>query len=177
MALDRSLGWTAAAALTAAAVVFGFLPGPWPNPLPEGPIESQDSVLRLWAAAAAVDSACAKGDVAAFDAVVTPAHRRRLERQLATLDRRLDGTALQALQRDRACDYNELLVQPVLAGEVRGDRAVVVVRRPKRDGSQVLSFVWDGRALRLDDSWQVPAAHTRTAAEAAVVDAIARRER
>lgn len=177
MGSSRGLLSTVVVALGAAAAVFGFLPGAWPNPLPDGPVEEDRSVLRLWAAAAEVDAACARGDVAAFDASVTSAHRERLARELAAVDRRLDGSALRDLSGDRERAYSELLVQPLLAGEVRGKRAVVAVQRPGKDGAQLLSFWWDGRTMRLDDSRHAAAVRTPAHARAAVADAIGSRQR
>lgn len=177
MASNSGLGWTVLAALGAAAVVFGFLPGQWPNPLPEGPVAQDRSVLRLWAAAVDVDDACARGDVVAFDATVTKAHRERLARELAAVDRPLDGSALKDLSTDRERAYGELLVQPLLAGEVRGKHAVVAVQRPGKDGAQLLTFWWDGWRLRLDDSRHAAAVRTPAHARAAVADAIASRPR
>lgn len=177
MASSRGLGWTVVVALGAAAAVFGFLPGQWPNPLPEGPVAGDRDLLRLWAAAVDVDDACARGDVVAFDATVTRDHRERLARELAAIDRPLDAAALKELSTDRERAYSELLVQPLLAGEVRGKRAVVAVQRPGRDGAQLLTFWWDGWRLRLHDSRHAAAVRTPAHARAAVADAIASRSR
>ncbi|MBP8299530.1 MAG: hypothetical protein KA020_04135 [Planctomycetes bacterium] len=177
MGTSRSYLFTALLAVGSAAVVFAFLPGAWPNPLPQGPLESEGSLLRLWAAAAEVDAACHRGDVAAFDAVVTPAHRERLQRQLAAVDRSLDAEALRSFSLDRDRAYSEQLVQPLLAGEVRGQRAVVAVQRAKKDGAQLLAFVWDGHVWRLDGSYHEAAVRTPANARAAVADAVGSRQR
>lgn len=177
MGNSRSYLLTSFAALGAAAVVFAFLPGAWPNPLPQGPLETEGGVLRLWAAAAEVDAACQRGDVAAFDAMVTPAHRDRLQRQLAAVDRSLDAEALRSFSLDRERAYSELLVQPLLAGEVHGPRAVVAVQRANKDGAQLLAFVWDGHVWRLDDSFHEVAVRTPANARAAVADAVGSRRR
>ncbi len=177
MANNRSLLYTVFGSLGAAAVVFGFLPGAWPNPLPQGPVEEEGSVLRLWAAAVVVDSACHRGDLEAFDASVTPAHRERLTRQLATLDRPLDAETLRGFSLDRERAYSEMLVQPLLAGEVRGKRAVIAVLRPSKDGAQLLSFLWAGHVLRLDDSHHATGVRTPAHARAAVAEAIGSRSR
>jgi hypothetical protein len=161
----------------AAGVVFGFLPGAWPNPLPQGPLDAEGSVLRLWAAASAVDAACTRGDVAAFSAVVTDAWRERLGRELGVVDRPLDSALLRDLGARRGLDYREWLARPLLAGEVRGPRAAVAVQRPAGDGAQVLSFVWDGHVLRLDDSRHSPQVRSPAMARAAVADAVLRRTR
>lgn len=175
MAMARSLLVTVSASLGAAALVFGLLPGPWPNPLPQGPLETEGDVLRLWAAAAAVDAACFRGDVEAFDATVTPALRERLQKELAAVDRPLDSAALRDLSTERDRAYGEQLVQPFLAGMVRGQRAVVAVQRPRQDGAQVLSFLWDGHTLRLDESVHVASVRTPAHARAFVADAVASR--
>jgi len=178
MASDRRGLWlTALLAVGAAGVVFGFLPGAWPNPLPQGTLDAEGSRLRLWAAANAVDAACARGDVAAFAGVVTDAHRDRLGRELGAMDRSLDGAALRDLGTRRGLDYSAWLARPLLAGEVRGPRAAVAVQRPAGDGVQVLSFVWDGHVLRLDDSRHSPQCKTAAMARAAVADAVLRRAR
>jgi len=177
MAMSRSLGVTVLLALGAAAAVIGYAPGPWPNPLPQGELDSERSLLRLWAAATAVDTACRAGDVQRFAAVVTAQHRENLQRQLAAVDQTLDASTLRALGRQRVHDHGIMLAQPLVAGEVRGRRAVVAVEHPKGAGVQLLAFEWDGRVLRLDDSRPVPAAQSVAAARAAVADAVARRER
>ncbi|MFN7590756.1 MAG: hypothetical protein ACK5UQ_19925, partial [Planctomycetota bacterium] len=59
-----------------AALVFAWLPGAWPNPLPEGRIADPGAVVALRRAAAAVDAACQRGDVQAFAAATTEAHRQ-----------------------------------------------------------------------------------------------------
>lgn len=177
MGTSRSLLTTALLSLGAAGLVFACLPGAWPNPLPEGPIDAEYDVLQLWAAAAAVDAACYRGDIAAFDAVVTPAHRQRLQQQLAAFDRTLDGATLRDFSLDRDRDYSEMLNQPVLAGEVFGKRAAIVVQRPGGDGAQLLSFLWDGKVLRLDDSRHVTAVRSKANARAAVADAVGSRSR
>jgi hypothetical protein len=177
MAMSRSLGVTILLALGAAAAVLGFAPGAWPNPLPEGELDSERSLLRLWAAATAVDSACRAGDLQQFAAVVTPNHRDTLRRQLAAVDQDLDAAALRALGRQRSHDYGMLLTQPLLAGQVRGQRAVVAVQHPAGAGAQLLAFAWDGQVLRLDESRPLPAVTSVSAAQAAVAEAVARRER
>jgi len=176
MAIDKSLAITACLSLGAAGLVLAFLGGAWPNPLPQGPLDDERSLLRIWAAGAAVDAACSRGDLGAFADAVTPALRERLAQRLAAVDRPLDGTALRELGRGRQRPYAELLVQPLLAGEVRGEHVVVAVRRPERDGAQVLTFVWDGRTLRLDDSRHEPAVQTTARARTAV-EAVASRRR
>src|SRR5687768_6216368 len=107
MANDRRGLWlTTVLALGAGGVVFAFLPGAWPNPLPQGALDQEGSVLRLWAAANAVDAACTCGDVEAFDEVVTAEHRQRLVRLLEVVDRPLDGSALRELSTRRDMDYS-----------------------------------------------------------------------
>lgn len=173
----RGLGTTVCVALGAAAVVFGLLPGSWPNPLPQGPVDSEGSVLRLWAAANAVDAACTRGDVGGFAAVVTEGHWRRLAERLAAVDRPLDDRALRELSVRPDLDYSEWLVRPLLAGEVRGALAAVAVQRPDGQGAQVLTFQWDGHVLRLDEARHRPAVRTPALARAEVADAVARRAR
>jgi hypothetical protein len=173
----RGLWLTTLLAVGAAGVVFASLPGAWPNPLPQGPLDADAGVPRLQAAARAVDAACTRGDVAAFVSVVTDAHRDRLARELSVVDRRLDGSALRDLGARGGAPYGAWLAQPFVAGEVRGARAAVAVQRPAGDGVQVLSFVWDGRVLRLDDSRHSPQARSAATARAAVADAVLRRAR
>lgn len=156
---------TALLAFGAAALVFAWYPAVWPNPLPQGAVRAGQSVPRLRAAAVAVDAACGRGDLAAFAEATTSAHRDDLQRQLLPLDRVLDAATLRELSTDGA--LAEWLDAPLLAGEVRGDRVVVAVARPGRDGAQVLAFVWDGRRLRFDGAHH--AVGVRDAATAAVV--------
>lgn len=177
MAMSRSLGLTLLLALGAAAAVIGYAPGAWPNPLPEGELDSERSLLRLWAAATAVDSACRAGDLQRFAAAVTPSHRANLQRQLAALDQELDADALRQFGQQRSHDYGALLTQPLVAGQVQGRRAVVAVQQPGGAGVQLLAFEWDGRALRLDEARPAPAVTSVAAARAAVADAVMRRER
>ncbi len=174
MANERS-GWfvTVLVALGAAALVLGARSA-WPSPLQEGPLDDGPTLGRLRAAAAAVDAACRAGDLAEFKARTTATHQRRLQRQLAIVDRRLDERTLGELIADEA--YGDLLLAEPLAGEVRDGRAVVAVPRPRGAGAQVLTFVWDGRRLQLDES-----THSRAVVDArsarAAVDAVMRRER
>lgn len=166
MASDRrGLLVTALVAFGAAAAVFAWVPAVWPNPLPEGTVPP-GRLPQLRAAAVAVDAACARGDLRAFAAATTPAHRDDLQRRLATLDRALDADTLRALGADVA--QAEWLDRPLLAGEVRGDRIVLAVARPAGDGAQVLAFAWDGQRLRFDGSYHAVGVRTRAAAAAAV---------
>ncbi|MCR9248291.1 MAG: hypothetical protein NXI31_24955 [bacterium] len=173
MRIDRTLWLTALVAIGSALVVFPFLPGKWPSPLPEGAELSSDSLHRLKMAAARVDAACARGDIGSFEAAVTPAHQARLVRQLEAVERRLDGPTLQAFVTDREQGYAELMRRPILASAVLGERAVVAVGR-REGGAQVLEFVWDGRRLRLDRSRQATAVDSAASAKTVVRDAVAR---
>ena len=173
MAIDR--GWWAVAlsAIGIAALVFPWLPGPWPNPLPQGELDfaAPAVVHSLRDAAAAVDAACVQGDLAAFTAAVTPEHRAALDQSLGPLDRVLDAAALRELGAERA----EWLDADGLAGVVVGERAAIAVRRPEGDGAQVLKFQWDGQRLRFDGSLRAAAVRDAAAAQAAVEAAVARR--
>lgn len=167
----RGVLLTAIVSLGAAALVFGFLPGAWPNPLPQGPIEDPRLVPSLAAAVDAVAAACDGGDLRAFDAAVTSAHRERLQRQLSVVEGALDQRTLRALgDQTRRIDW---LAQPLLAGEVRGARAVVAVQRPADDGAQVLGFVWDGHRMRFDGSHHATGVRTVVAAKQVVEAALA----
>lgn len=174
MRSDRS-GWllTVLVAFGAAALVLGARSAS-PSPLSEGEIVAGPTLGRLRAAAAAVDAACRGGDVDEFRERTTREHQQRLGRQLATFDRRLDAGSLQELIANET--YGDLLLAEPLAGEVRGERAVVAVPRLRGEGAQVISFVWDGRRLQLDES-----THSRAVVDArsarAAVDAVMRRER
>ncbi|MCA8954147.1 MAG: hypothetical protein KDE27_31860 [Planctomycetes bacterium] len=175
MRIDRATWLSAVAAIGAGLVVFPFLPGRWPSPLPEdGELQPAD-LGELRDAAQRVDRACADGDVAAFELAVTPAHRARLQRQLATVQRRLDAATLRDLGRDRTSSFAALLNREVLAAEVRGERAAIAVDRSTGDGVQLLEFVWNGRRLQLDGSRQVAAVANRASARALVQDAVAPR--
>ncbi len=162
----RGLCVTACFAIGAAAAVFPFLPGPWPNPLREGPVAHADDVQRLAATNAAVADACHRGDVGAFEAATTSAHRQKLARGLAAVDAVLDPRTLHGIgEAVGLCDWYAL---PMLAGEVRGNRAIVVIARPRGDGAQMLSYVWDGRRLRFDGGRHLPSARTTDAARGAL---------
>ncbi len=156
--------------LGASALVFAVLPGDWPNPLPEGPLDLGRGASRLRAAAAAVDAACARGDLAAFGETTTPAHRQQLARRLQTVDLRLDAGTL----RDLGNRVGNWLDLPLLAGRVHGACTAVAVARPAGDGAQVLTFVWDGQRLRFDGSRHAAAVRSTSAAVAAVTEAVAR---
>ncbi|MCB9879886.1 MAG: hypothetical protein H6835_20025 [Planctomycetes bacterium] len=164
---------TVLVALGAAALVLGGRSA-WPSPLEEGPIHEGPTLGRLRAAAAAVDAACRTGDVEAFKARTTATHQRWLQRQLAVVDRQLDGRSIGELIADDA--YGDLLLAEPLAGEVKDGRAVVAVPRPRGEGAQVMTFVWDGRRLQLDESTHSRAVTDARSARAAV-DAVMRRER
>jgi hypothetical protein len=162
----RGLLVTALVAVGGAAAVFAWLPAAWPNPWPQGPVSAAHALPRLRGAASAVDAACARGDLAAFAAATTAAHRTGLQRRLAALDRPLDAATLRALGADAA--LTQWLELPWLAGEVRGERIVIAVARPGGDGAQLLAFVWDGRRLCFDGSRHAPGVHTAAAAAARV---------
>lgn len=156
----------------AAALVLACVPATWPNPLPDGPLDVP-ALLPLCDAARAVDAACERGDRAAFAAATTDQHRARLSRQLSVVDRDLDAATLQAL--GGAQKQADWLGQPLLSGLVRGRRSAIAVQRPGNDGAQVLSFVWDGKHLLLDESVHVASVRSRSAADVAVADAVAAR--
>lgn len=168
----RSFTALALACAGAAALVLAFVPATWPNPLPDGPL-AEPALAPLRATVRAVDAACARGDGAAFAAATTAAHRARLQRRLSVVDRDLDGVTLRALGEVQV--KADWLGQPLLSGLVRGRRAAVAVQRPDGDGAQVLSFVWDGSRLLLDDSRHATAVRTRRAADVAVAEAVAPR--
>ncbi len=174
MRRDRSGWWsTVCLALGGAGIVLGA-ETTWPNPLADARLSDAQTLLRLRAAAAAIDAACRDGDLAAFAACTTTGHQRRLARALAAVDRRLDETTLVAIAGEQP--YGDLLRGRPLAGEVRGDRAVVAVARPRGDGAQLVEFVWDGRRLRLDESRHARSVHDPAAARAAVDAALQRAE-
>lgn len=176
MAIERrGILLTVLVSLGAAAVVFGLLPGPWPNPLPEGPLAGAPAVERLRGAAAVVDAACAAGDVQAFEAATTSAMRQQLAGRLRAGERTLDAGTLRELAPTRP--WSTWLEQPILAGQVHGVRAAVAVQRPQGDGAQVLEFVWDGHHLRCDGTRHATAVRDAAAAQQIVEDAVFRRER
>ena len=160
-------------ALGAAALVLGARSG-WPSPLDDGPLDDGPRMGRLRAAAAAVDAACRAGDLEEWQARTTSTHRQRLARQLAIVDRRVDPRTLVELVADEA--YADMLLAAPLAGEVRDGRAVVVVPRSRGDGAQLLSFVWDGRRMQLDESTHSRGVRDQRTAQAAV-EAVMQRER
>lgn len=149
MGLDRG-GWLATAlfAFGAAALVLALVPAAWPNPLPQGDVAPADALPKLREAATAVDAACSRGDLAAFANATTAQHRADLQQRLAALQLPLDSATLRELAVDAA--LTPWLDQPLLAGEVRGDRVVVAFARPGGDGAQCLAFVWSGRGWRFD---------------------------
>ncbi|MBX3463073.1 MAG: hypothetical protein KF830_07870 [Planctomycetes bacterium] len=146
----RGFAIAALLALGAAALAFAWWPGPWPNPLPPGPLRPALALPRLRATAGAVDAAARRGDVAAFAAATTDGHRTDLARRLRAVDRELDGATLRALGAEGG--QAAWLERPLLAGEVRGNRIVVAVARDGGEGAQVLAFVWDGLRLAFDGS-------------------------
>lgn len=167
MASDRQgLLVTALVAFGAAAAVFAWLPATWPNPLPQGIVRPATPLLELRRAAVAVDAACVRGDLRAFVEATTPQHRDDLQRRLAVLDRVLDADTLRALGADGSPAH--WFARPMLAGEVRGDRAVIAVARAGGDGAQVLTFVWTGQRLRFDGSYHAVGVTAPAAAAARV---------
>lgn len=171
----RGLGLTICTSLGLAALVFAWLPGPWPNPLPAGPLTDAAALERLRAAAASVDAACAQGDVAGFTEATTPAMRQQLAGRLRATERRIDAGTLRELA--AVAPWAPWLRLPVLAAEVRGDRAAVAVERPGGEGAQVLQFVWDGQRFRGDGTHQASAVQDAVGARAVVRDAVLGRER
>ena len=177
MRVDRTVVVTALAAIGAALLVFPFLPGRWPNPVPEGAILQDEDLFQLKMAAQRVDLACGRGDLARFGEAVTPEHLQRLQRQLDAIRKPLDAAALKQFHTDRDYSFAELLRMPILACEVKGDRAVVAVDHPAEDGARVLEFVWDGRKMRLDDSRLALEARGPSRARTAVVEAAMRKRK
>ncbi|MCA8977343.1 MAG: hypothetical protein KDC98_21655 [Planctomycetes bacterium] len=175
MRIDRTSWLTALAAIGAALVTFPFLPGDWPNPLPEGEGLTAADLMQLEQAVTRVDLACDRGDLEGFGEAVTEAHRTRLARQLQAVAQPFDAEVLRRFASQRRYSLRELLRRPVLASEVRGQRAVLAMSRPAGDGAQILEFEWDGRKLRLDGSRHAAAVGSRERARAVVVDAVATR--
>lgn len=175
MTIDRTLWLTALGAIGAALVTFPFLPGNWPNPLPEGDRLSATDMLQLKMAAARVDLAFDRGDVGGFDAAVTVAHRARLARELEAVQRPLDARTLKAFAVQREHSLADMLRMPLLASDVRGGRAAVAMGRPQGDGAHLLEFVWDGRKMRFDGQRHVPVIGTASRAQALVTDAVAKK--
>lgn len=173
MATDgRGLGLTALVAVGAAAAVFACLPSVCPNPLPEGSL-APAALPQLRRVAAALDAACARGDLGAFVTATTDSHRDELRRRLLPLDLALDGATLRAFGADGA--LAAWLDRPLLAGAVRGDRIVVAVLRSNGDGAQVLAFVWNGQRLCFDGSCHAVAVTDRAGAALRVAAGLAAR--
>jgi len=166
MAIDRTTGLLLTASLGAAAVVFALLPGAWPNPLPEGELVEPEKAYELRRAAAAVDAACVRGDVDAFVAATTEAHRQAMQASLSALDRRLEPRTLREI--GARTSQARWLDAKALAGEVRGSRAAIAVERPDGAGAQILRFQWDGRQFRFDGAQHAPVVRDRLGAKAAV---------
>lgn len=173
MAIDRGWATTVCASLGLAALVFAFLPGSWPNPLPEGSLTTPGSVVALRRAVAAVDAACQRGDVAAFTAATTDAHRRDVAKALQAFDRNLEARTLREIGA-RSAQAPWLDAEP-FAASVRGRRVAVAVRRPDGAGAQLLTFDWDGRQFRFDGSVQARDATDATRASRVVDAALAPR--
>jgi hypothetical protein len=169
----RGLVLTATTSVGLAAIVFACLPGPWPNPLPEGRMDPGEAVRRLLPAAAVVDAACAAGDPDAFAEATTESLRRRLRRGIAACGQQLDADCLRAM--GAASPLARWFERPALAGEVRGGQAAIAWLRQTGDGAQVLSFQWDGKRLRFDGSHHEVGVRDRDAARAAVAEAVASR--
>jgi hypothetical protein len=176
MATDR-FSWpgVACVALGAAALVFPWLPAPWPNPLAE--LEAAPGALQRVApivrAAGAVDAACVRGDERAFRAATTAACRRELAGQLAIVEGALDAATLREIGAARP--LSSWLHLPVVASRVDGTRGAVAVERPGTEGVQVLRFVWDGQRLLFDGASPEPRADGPEAADAAVRRALRER--
>lgn len=166
MAIDRTTGLLLTASLGAAAVVFALLPGAWPNPLPEGELVEPGQAYELRRAAAAVDAACVRGDVDAFVAATTEAHRKAMEQSLTALDRRLEPSTLREI--GARTSQARWLDGKALAGEVRGRQAAIAVERPDGAGAQILRFLWDGRQFRFDGAQHAPVVRDASGAKAAV---------
>ncbi len=170
MGTDRGLLLTVCGSVGAALLVFALLPGPWPIPLPQGPMEGPSTTVELRRAAAAVDAACQRGDVAAFAAATTSAHRAGVGQSLQALDRRIEPRTLREIGA-RHCQAGWLDAE-ALAGEVRGRRAAIAVRRPQGDGAQILTFEWDGRRFLFDGSVQHSSVQDGASAAAAIEAAL-----
>jgi hypothetical protein len=168
MRIDSTTWLVAGGALGAAALVFAFLPGAWPNPLPAGDLLGPAAWQPLRAAAVAVDAACQRGDLAAFAAATTSEHRDALQQALDAVDRALDRRAL--LELARVHTLAAWFDQPVLGGRVVGNRAALVLARSGEAGGQLLAFAWDGQRLRLAACRHLPRA------DAASIERALRRE-
>lgn len=173
MGHERSVWWFTVLLAVAGGWLAVRSEGLRPAAPPDGPI-AEPALGKVRAAAAAVDAACQAGDLAAFAARTTAAHRERLDQRLALLDRQLDAEAL--LAQAAAGHYRALLDHAPLAGFAAAGRVAVAAPRPRGDGAQVLVFAWDGERLRLDASLHQPAVRDVPAA-AAAVEAVLRGER
>jgi|JRYL01.1.fsa_nt_gb hypothetical protein len=173
MGHERSAWWLTIAVALAAGWWAVRSDALQPLPPSDGPV-TERALGTVRAAAAAVDAACQTGDLAAFAARTTAAHRARLDQRLALLDRRLDAETLAA--QAVAGHYRTVLDRAPWAGAAAAGRVVVAVPRPAGDGAQVLVFEWDGERLRLDASWHQPTVRDAPAASAAV-EAVLRGER
>lgn len=156
-----------------AALVFAWLPGDWPNPLPQGRLLEPGATVALRRAAAAVDAACQRGDVEAFAAATTDSHRRDFAQTLQTLERAIEPRTLREI--GARTSQARWLDEQALAARVLGRRVAVAVRRSDGAGAQVVSFVWDGHQFRFDGSVHVRGAVDATRANAAVDAALGAR--
>ena len=149
--------------------MIAVLPPDRPNPLVRG---GDEALAALCEAADALDRACAAGDERAFAAVTTADYRRELAARLQAVDAELGPATLQAIS--AAAPQRGWLDRPVLATQGAGERAAIAVQRPDGDGAQLLEFVWDGRAFRLDRAHHAAAVRDRATARAAVAAAVVR---
>jgi hypothetical protein len=169
MRIDRGSAAVILLSLGAAALVLAKT-GDRPQPCADGPVDPGLVLPDLRAAADQVDAACGRGDLAAFAAVTTAAHRRELERQLQVVDGAADGALLRDLGRARQA--GRWLDGDRLAAHAQAGRLVVAMQRANDQGVQLVAFVWDGRRWRYDGARQ---AAPGLAPAAAVEAAAARR--
>jgi hypothetical protein len=168
--MERS-SWAliACLAIGAAALVLGFIPGRWPNPLTvaaTAPLAEKVSPLER--AAASVDAACRKGDGVAFASHTTASYRQGLEERLALVDAALTDQTLIALS-SASPGYFALLQRPVLALRASNSYAAVAVARQNGDGAQLLVFFWNGFQFCLDEIRHAPHVQDVDVAERSVL--------
>lgn len=152
----RSFSITAGVAFGAAFLVFPWLAGPRPNPLPPAFDRAAAGYAAITDLLGRLEASCRTGDLGAFARCVTPSFLQRWQDKLERAGARIGGEALSAYAAAHG-GFVRLQQRPLAAGAAERQRVAMVLEAAAgRTGTQAVAMVWDGERLLLDAIVHVP---------------------